>query len=113
MIAALSLLFAAPALARDVSIAPGVDAPPPAPSGPAAAPETSAKSGGGGNPNGAVTQTCTDSCNRTYEICMDQESAIPGNGDTMHYNNNVANRLIGTSSDCFDHLRSCLNECGG
>ncbi len=68
---------------------------------------------GKGGTIGANPQTCTDSCNRAYEGCMDQQSAVPGNGDTLRYSNNYADKLIGTSSDCSDHLRTCLNQCGG
>ena len=68
-----------------------------------------------GTASGATTttQTCTGSCNRSYEACMDQQSAVPGNGDTLRYSNNFADKLIGASSDCADHLRTCLNGCGG
>ncbi len=67
-----------------------------------------------GSGNGSVTpQTCTGSCNRAYDGCMDQQSAVPGDGDTLRYSNNYADKLIGTSSDCADHLRTCLNGCGG
>ena len=44
---------------------------------------------------------------------MDQDSAIPGNQDTLRNSNNAASNLIGGQSDCKDHLRSCLNTCGG
>jgi hypothetical protein len=44
---------------------------------------------------------------------MDQQSAVPGDGDTLRYQNNLADKLIGATSDCKDSLTSCLNGCGG
>ncbi len=98
------------AAARDASAPPGADTPPSAGSGTAPAPH---EAPGGSGTAGTTPQTCTDSCNRSYDVCMDQESAIPGSQDATRFSNNITNQLIGTSADCADHLRTCLNGCGG
>jgi hypothetical protein len=71
------------------------------------------RSGTSGSSAGNNPQTCSDECNRTYENCMDEQSSIPGNGDSLRYSNNAADKMIGGSADCSDHLRSCMNGCGG
>ena len=70
--------------------------------------EPASRSGNGGTP-----QTCTESCNRTYDGCLDHNAAIPGNDFTLQSSNNAANSIIGGPSSCSDDLRKCLNTCGG
>jgi hypothetical protein len=110
MAVSLPLLALSPCFAEDESR--GVDTQ--QGTSPLPAPRENAPNNTGASTNGAVSpQTCTGSCNRAYDGCMDQQSAVPGNGDTLRYSNNYADKLIGTSSDCSDHLRTCLNGCGG
>ncbi len=112
LLAALSLMLAPGVVfASDVPSPTGIDAPPPAGAGPSSAPERAGN--GKSNTTGADAQTCTDSCNRSYEVCTDQGAALPGDQDALRNSNNLASQLIGTESDCSDHLRSCLNTCGG
>jgi hypothetical protein len=105
LVTALSLSLGCGAFANEYEDNHGTDVPPAAGTGSGPAP-----SAAGTN---SMPQTCTASCNRSYDVCMDQQSAVPGDGDALRYNNNLADKLIGATSDCKDNLTSCLNGCGG
>ena len=109
LVAGLILLAAFPAFADDVTR--GVNTS--QGTSPLPSPHETNHPGSSSDGDSVSPQTCTGSCNRSYDNCMDQQSAVPGNGDTLRYSNNYADKLIGTSSDCSDHLRTCLNGCGG
>jgi hypothetical protein len=86
-----------------------------------AAPQTGVTPGSGTNPSagsGGGTKSdafgsCTESCNRSYDVCMNQQASDPGPGGNLRYRNGLADELIGSSSQCADDVRTCLNGCGG
>jgi hypothetical protein len=106
---ALLCMVSGSAIAQEGAGYPSVDAP----SGHGAATAPGGTGTGSASGKGGSAQTCTESCNRSYDGCMDHTAAIPGNDFTLQSSNNAANNLIGGSSDCSDSLRSCLNTCGG
>jgi hypothetical protein len=108
--ALLSLFLALPTYAQTESGG-GIDAAPQTGNTPGAGTNPSAGSGSGTKSD--AFGSCTESCNRSYDVCMNQQATDAGPGGNLRYRNGLADELIGSSSQCADDVKTCLNGCGG